>query len=206
MRWYDPRNGDMSGYLAGWVTPQADVVRDLVGRAAHWLEEHPSTYTGLAALHGYDTGHAPPAQIRNQVDVLFDTLQFVYHLRYAQDNVPYNHDATQNIQLPQDILTSAVPTGMCVETTAILASAVERLGMRPYIVIIPGHAFLGVALNVAATAPIEYWETSDLNGGVIGSQANVHGDAEYIENLAQRQVLQVIDIGAEREHGIEPIE
>jgi hypothetical protein len=206
MRWYDPSSGDLSDYLAGWVTPQADVIRDLVGHAANWLEQHPSTYTGVAALNGYDSGRASAGQVRNQIDAIFDTLQFVYHVHYAQDNVPYNHDATQFIQLPQDVLTSAVPTAMCVETTAILASAVERLGMRPFIVIVPGHAFLGVALSDDPHASIEYWETSDLNGGVLGSQANVHGDAEYAENQTQKHVLRVVDIIAERELGIEPIE
>ncbi|MEO7001312.1 MAG: hypothetical protein ABI068_05905, partial [Ktedonobacterales bacterium] len=129
-----------------------------------------------------------------------------YHLRYAADNIPYAQDATQIIQLPKDVLTGAAPTGMCVETTAILASAVERLGMRPYIVITAGHAYLGVALGAQVNAPLAYWETSDLNGGVLGDQANTHGDLEYNSDQRQRHVLKVIDVQAERQQGIEPME
>lgn len=144
--------------------------------------------------------------MRGQVDAIFDTLQFVYHVHYTQDNVPFDRDATQLVQLPRDILTSADPSGMCVETTVILASAVERLGMRPFIVIVPGHAFLGVALGMDPASPVEYWETSDLDGGVTGSQANVHGDAEYADAQAHGQIQRVLDIAAERARGIEPME
>jgi hypothetical protein len=206
MRWLDPIDGDNAGYLAGWVTPQADVIRDLAGHAAGWIEQHPGAYPDTTALHGYDQARARAADVREQVDALFDTLQNVYHVHYAQDNVPYDRDATQLIQLPRDVLSSQAPTGMCVETTVILASAVERLGMRPYIIIVPGHAFLGVALGAPAAASIEYWETSDLNGGITGSQANAHGNAEYAAAEQQDSVLRVIDIAAERGQGIEPME
>jgi hypothetical protein len=204
MRWSDPATGDNSAFLAGWVTPNAPVVRDLVGRAAARLAASPASYPDASEMHGYDSGRATTSDVRDQVDALFDTLQFDYHVRYASDNIPFNQDATQRIQLPVDVLTQSAPTAMCVETTAILASAIERLGMRPYIIIVPGHAFIGVALS-ASGAPIEYWETSDLNGAT-GSQANAHGQSEYRTYQQRGQILRVIDIQYERERGIEPIE
>jgi hypothetical protein len=206
MHWYDAVAGDESGYLAGWVTPQDPSVATLVGRAARWLQAHPTDYNGVMALAGYDEGRATPDAIRAQVNAVFDTLQFQYHLHYAEDNVPYDRDAEQLIQLPSDVLTDPAPTGMCVETTAILASAVERLGMRPSFVIVPGHAFLGVALGNDPSAPITYWETSDLNGGVFGSQANIHGDAEFASYNAQHEILRTISVQDERAAGIGPIE
>jgi hypothetical protein len=209
MQWYDPETGDNARYLAGWVTPQAGVIGDLVGRAAAQVTNNPQNYDNIPALFGYNQGQATSDQVSAQVDAIFDTLQFSYHLRYTSESVLYNRNsqsATQIIQLPKDILTSAAPTGMCVETTVILASAVERLGMRPYIVITPGHAFLGVALGASQSAQVAYWETSDLNGGVDGAQANVHGDAEYATARQQGKVLLVIDIEAERQQGVNPME
>lgn len=204
IRWFDPATGDNSAYLAGWVTPNAPVIRDLVGHAAARLAASPATYPAASEMHGYDSGHADSDDVRDQVDALFDTLQFDYHVRYANDNIPFNQDASQRIQLPEDVLTQTAPTAMCVETTVILASAIERLGMRPYIIIIPGHAFIGVALS-ASGAPIDYWETSDLNGAT-GSQANTHGAAEYRTFQQRGQILRVIDIQYERGRGIIPIE
>jgi hypothetical protein len=203
MHWSDPATGDNSAYLAGWITPQAPAILDLVGRTDQWIEQRPATYGGITALRGYDAGRATASDVRNQVNALFDTLQSVYHIHYASDNVVFGRD--QRIRLPQDVLTGAAPTGMCVETSAILASAVEHLGMRPYVVIVPGHAFLGVALGVDLTAPIEFWETSDLNGST-GTQANLDGNSEYRDATQANTIQTVIDVQYERVHGIEPIE
>lgn len=205
MHWYDPVLGDNASYLASWVTPQAPVIRNLIGEAAVRLSEVPGAYAGTAGLRGYDQGRATAQDVTQQVNLLFDTLQFRYGVRYANDNVPYNTDASQLIQLPADVLSRPNPTAMCLETTAILASAIELLGMRPYFVIVPGHAFLGVAVGPDPSSPIEYWETSDLNGAT-GSQANVDGDLEFERNRARGEILRVIDVQYERELGIGPIE
>ena len=200
MRWSDPATGDNTPYLAGWVTPQAPSVTAFVARAAQWLADYPANYSGLATLSGY-AGDASATDVRNQVNVLFDTLQRVYHVRYAEDNIPFTRDAEQRIQLPQDVLSASQRAAMCVETTAILASAVEHLGMRPYFVLIPGHVFLGVALGKDPSAPLAFWETSYLNG-VTGNQANLNGDDEYRTHQADTRL---VDVQYWRQKGIQPI-
>ena len=207
MRWRDPVTGaDTTPYIAGWVTPQAPAIATLVGRASQRLHDHPELYDNVPALYGYDQGRATESQVRDEVDALFDTLQSDYHLRYSSDNVSFTNDSSQIVQQPGDVLASVAPSGMCVETTAILASAVERLGMRPYFVFTSSHAYLGVALHDGAGAERTYWETSDLNGSALGSQANVDGDAEYLSDLSTHAITIVIDIAYERSQGIEPIE
>lgn len=206
MRWSDPEMGDRSMYLAGWVTPQSNDVADFIGRAAQRLVEYEDDYRAATTLHGYNAGNASADDVRAQVNVLFDTLQFDYHVHYAQDNVPYGRDAEQLVQLPRDVLRSGAPTGMCVETTVLLASALERLGMRPYVVIIPGHAFLGVATSATSTGPDDYWETSALGSAVYGSQANVVGRGEAAEAARTGTLQRIIDIAAARDRGIQPME
>jgi len=78
--------------------------------------------------------------------------------------------------------------------------------MRPFFVIVPGHAFLGVAMGSGPTAAIHYWETSDLNGGVNGNQANIDGESEYMSYEGQGKVLSVLDVQFQRQHGMAPIE
>jgi hypothetical protein len=211
MQWQDAAGNDESGYLAGWVTPQDDVISTLVGRTADWLTDpaHRSSYPNASALFGYNNpagGQASPSAVIDQVNALFDTLQFVYHVHYVDENVPFQQNTMQLIQLPKDMLDSPAPTGMCVETTALMASAIERMGMRPFIVIVPHHAFLGVALGHGLSAPLSYWETSDLNGGLNGDQANIHGTTEYNTFKQQGQILRVIDVEQERQLDIQPIE
>lgn len=207
MHWYDSTTGtDYSPYLAGWVTPHARTISDLVGRAAQRLAQHPAAYPGTTGFDGY-TGANGAQDVVNQVDALFDTMESDYHIYYAYDNVPYSQDASQIIKLPDDILNSPYPTATCVETTAIMASAVEALGMRPYFVIVPGHAFLGVALGPGPDAPFDYWETSYPQPGVSGAQALQDGNNEYYKVYEpQGKVLRVIDVQYERTQGIEPIE
>lgn len=202
IHWTDGVAGDNAPLLAGWVTPQAPAVMDLVGRTAAWIAQHPSAYGGILGLHGYDGGRASTQDVREQVNALFDTLQAVYHLHYASDNVVFGSD--QRIQLPQDVLRNTSPSGMCVETTVILASAIEHIGVRSFIVLVPGHAFLGVALGLNPAAPISYWETSylDVNSA---SQANVNGEDEY-NRFASQDAVRVIDISYERSVGVEPME
>lgn len=201
MHWRDPATGDNTRYLAGWVTPEESSVNAFVARAAELLDGHPAEYGGLSKLHGY-AGVTTSDDVRNQVNVLFDTLASVYHVQYAEDNIPFTSEAEQRIQLPRDVLTAPQRAAMCVETTAILASAVEHLGMRPYFILIPGHVFLGVALGKELSAPLAFWETSDLNG-VTGNQANLHGDNEYSAHQADAQA---VDVQYWRQHGILPIE
>lgn len=207
MVWRDPETGmDTTPYIAGWVTPQDGAISTLIGRATQRLAAHPELYGSLPGLYGYNGGLASADQARNQVDALFDTLQRDYHVRYSSDNAPFTTSASQIVQEPSDVLNSASPTGMCVETTAILASAVERLGMRPYIIFTASHAYLGVALGAGAGAQIAYWETSDLNGSAFGSQANADGDGEYSSDHSTNAVKAIVDIAYERSQGFEPIE
>ncbi|MGO8946592.1 MAG: hypothetical protein ACLQUY_02790 [Ktedonobacterales bacterium] len=212
MLWYDSAlNTDNTPYLAGWVTPTAPAIQKLVGLANLQIENNPSWYPGLSELFGYgdDGDAATQMQVREEVDAIFDTLQFDYRLTYASDNIPFEQDNAQRIKLPSDILNSPDPSGMCVETTAIMASAVEYLGMRPYFIIVPGHAFLGVALGQSSSAPHSYWETSDLNGPSnggrsTGEQANIFGNSEYAKDKGE--ILEIVDVQYERDQGIMPIE
>lgn len=207
VQWRTSATGaDNTPLIAGWVTPADPSIATLVGRAAQRLSANAGNYDNTPALFGYDQGQATPQQVRDQVDALFDTLQFDYHLRYAADNQPFTANTSQQVLLPRDVLAAPNPTGMCVETSVILASAVERLGMRPYIVFTATHAYLGVALGDEARAPVEYWETSDLNGGVSGAQANTHGNSEYAQDSQTHQIQEIIDIQYERTRGVAPME
>lgn len=206
MEWQDAAGRDESQYLAGWVTPNDPSVSALVGKAGTWLVQNPTLYPDIPSLYGYNGGKASAEAVTEQVNAVFDTLQFVYHTHYVNENVPYPPSGRQQIQLPKDMLATRPPAGMCVETTVLMASALSRLGLRPYIIIVPHHAFLGVALTAAGDSARAYWETSDLNNGVRGDQANVHGDTEYNQFQGQGQILRVLDVAQAQRQGYGPIE
>ena len=67
---------------------------------------------------------------------------------------------------------------MCIELTTLLASAVESIGLHAEIVIIPGHAFLGVSVT-PGDSQFEYWDAVQVSNNVAADSDNVYADHEY---------------------------
>jgi len=154
---------------------------------------------------GYD--EASRKQVSDQVDAIFDTMRSDYHIQYVQASVPYggpadSSAAIQNIKLPWEVLQQR--SGMCVELTVLLASAVESIGLHSEIVIIPGHAFLGVALT-PDEQHFQYWDAVLVNNNVAGGSANVYADAIYAYNMKQHTILDTILISDARKAQIDPM-
>jgi len=154
---------------------------------------------------GYDG--ASRKQVADQVDAIFDAMRVDYQIQYVQADVPYGGPgdssvATQNIKLPSEVLQQH--SGMCVELTALLASAVERIGLHAEIVIIPGHAFLGVAVN-PDDRHFQYWDAVLVNNGVAGASANVFANNLYAQNVKRHTILDIILIGNARKADIGPM-
>jgi hypothetical protein len=128
-------------------------------------------------------------------------------MHYIQASVPYTGTAggsaaTQNIKLPAEVLQQH--SGMCVELTTLLASAAERIGINTEIVIIPGHAFLGVAVT-PDNRHFQYWDAVDVNSNVAADSANVAADNLYQKNLEQHTIIDTISISAARNAQIGPM-
>lgn len=189
--------------IAAWVTPDDPAITMLVNQAAARLPDQPPP--APANMVGYST--ATPQQVADQVDAIYDTLRLDYHMRYMQTSVPYTgtgdtSPSTEQIKLPGEVLQQH--SGMCVELTTLLASAVENIGLHSEIVIIPGHAFLGVASDENNTH-FEYWDAVDMSNNVAGDSANVAADTMYSHNLQQHTILDTIVISDARNASIGPM-
>jgi len=86
---------------------------------------------------------------------------------------------------------------MCIELTLLLASAVEHIGLHAEIVIIPGHAFLGVSVT-PDDKHFEYWDAVQVNNNVAGDSANVATDDVYALNVQQHTIVDTIVISDAR--------
>src|SRR5207245_7142932 len=120
-------------------------------------------------------------------------------------SVPYSGlgdagTATQNIKLPSEVLQQG--SGMCIELALLLASAVEHIGLHAEIVIIPGHAFLGVAVT-PDDKHFEYWDAVQVNNNVVGDSANVATDEVYALNARQHSIVDSILISYARNSNID---
>ncbi len=189
--------------IAAWVTPDDPAIAMLVDQAAARLPDEPAP--APANMVGYPT--ATPQQVADQVDAIYDTLRLDYHMRYVQTSIPYTgtgdtSPSIEQIKLPGEVLQQH--SGMCVELTTLLASAVESIGLHSEIVIIPGHAFLGVASDENSTH-FEYWDVVDMSNNVAGDSANVAADTLYSHNLQQHTILDTIVISAARDARFGPM-
>ncbi len=187
--------------IAAWVTPDDPAVTNLVNKAAARLPSEPPPTP--SAMIGYQ--NASPRAVRDQVDAIFDAMRLDYHIQYSEESVPYtgpgdNSVALENIRLPAEVL--QLRKGMCIELTALLASAVERIGLHAEIVIVPGHAFLGVALT-PNDSQFEYWDPVEVNFGVAGDSANISTDNEYAQKA--KQIVDTIVISDARKQGVGPM-
>ena len=187
--------------VAAWVTPNDPTIAQLVTSAANHLASQPTP--APPAMIGYTK--ATQQAVRDQVDAIFDTLRLDYQIRYVQESVPYSGPgdtsiSTQRIKLPSEVLQQQ--SGMCVELTLLLASAVESIGLHAKIVIIPGHAFLGVATR-PDNSHFEYWDAVQVNNGVAGDSANIATDSEYQQSV--KQLVDTILVDNARQQGIGPM-
>src|SRR6266516_3184581 len=189
--------------IAAWVTPDDPTVIALVSKSAAHLASEPTV--APPAMVGYDNNKANPRAVRDQVDAIFDAMRLDYHIQYIQASVPYagpgdNSLGLQHIKLPSEVVQQH--SGMCIELTALLASAVEHIGLHAEIVIIPGHAFLGVSVT-QNDSQFEYWDAVQVNSNIAGDSANLWADNEYRQNA--KQIVDAIVISDARKQGVGPM-
>ncbi len=190
--------------IAAWVTPADPAIAQLINRAAARLpDEQAPAPQGMV---GYN--NATPQQITDQVNAIYDALRLDYHMQYVQSSVPYSasgggsNAGLEDVKLPSEVL--AQRSGMCVELTTLMAAAVERIGLHAAIVVIPGHAFLGVALD-DNNMQFSYWDTVDVNNNVAADSANIAASNLYMQNLQHRTLLDVIMLSDARAAHIGPM-
>ena len=183
-------------YIARWITPHDPAVLELVSRARRWA---PS-----GRLPGYNQPRRAPAalpgQVRMQARALFDALRqsgisYVTSL-YTFGN--FKSDA-QRIRLPRETL--QLSSANCIDVTVAFASALENLGLRPLVVIIPGHAFVGVKLT-PDSAEVLYLDLTVLPKGTF--EQAIARAGHFMEKTPASQVL-TVDVSAARLLGIYPM-
>ncbi|RYD16209.1 MAG: hypothetical protein EOP90_05305 [Lysobacteraceae bacterium] len=122
---------------------------------------------------------------------------------------------SQRVRLPDEVWRDR--NANCIDSSVLIASALERIGLRALIVLVPGHAFVGYRTGTDGRAA-EYFETT-----LLGARTRA-GDMATTNFAAARAAgrqrwrraaarldgrhgpdYALIDIGAARAYGIIPI-
>jgi hypothetical protein len=105
----------------------------------------------------------------------------------------------QRIRLPSETL--SLRAANCIDVSVAFAAAMENLGLRPVIVIVPGHAFAGVRLGPETDQTL-YVDLTVLPKGSF-EQAVTRAN-NWLKKTPQERVL-TVDVAAARVLGIYPL-
>jgi hypothetical protein len=177
-------------WVARWVTPHDPAVLKLVANAR--------SYAPGGRLHGYSMQpDATPAviagQVRTQAKAVFDALR-ASGLSYVSSIYTFGDyvGEAQRIRLPSETL--SLNNANCIDVSVAFASAMENLGLRPVIVIVPGHAFAGVRLGPQGDDTL-YLDLTVLPKGTM-NQAIKRADL-WMKKFQPQEVL-TVDVAAAR--------
>lgn len=113
--------------IAAWITPNTAAVEKLI--------------TAAKARAPRATFAGEQAETRPQVKAIWDELQ-ARGMSYVMDpSVLAGEGAYQRIRLPDDVLETG--NAQCLEGSILFATLLEAIGLRPLLVMVPGHAFVG---------------------------------------------------------------
>ncbi|HUS18347.1 MAG TPA: hypothetical protein VMZ25_01740 [Terriglobales bacterium] len=182
-------------YVARWVTPHDDEVLALISRAKRWVPN--------GRFSGYRVAGSSAQQaawVRQQSAAIFQALKdsgitYVSSIFTFGDFV----GQAQRIRLPRETL--KLTNANCIDVSVAFASALENLGLQPVIVIVPGHAFVGVRL-APGSEDVLYLDLTVLPKGTLA--AGVSRAQDWMKRVAPDKVL-TIDIAAARLLKIYPL-
>ncbi|HET8666507.1 MAG TPA: hypothetical protein VFM10_00925 [Terriglobales bacterium] len=190
-------NFEYAQFIASWVTPHDPRVEAVLSRAKELMPGR--------RLPGYETWRAPGVQEKTtlaQVKAIYRALQrkgVSYVKSSSTMGAHVNADVTERVRMPHESLGHV--SANCIDGVVLYASLFENLGMDPVIVLVPGHAYVGVRLAQDSTQFL-YVETA-VTGRLpfeVAVKSATAGMAKYSES----QIIR-IPITQAREAGIYPM-
>ncbi len=140
-------SADHPELLASLVLPNDPAVDRLLSRGADILREQGLT----PSWRGYQ---AERNAIINQVHALWNALEEKEITYTLPPRSWHEFGAGQKVRTPSQIMQGGCAT--CLDSTLLLAAALAQAGFNPLIVLLPGHAFVGLMLaDASLLSPME---------------------------------------------------
>jgi hypothetical protein len=182
-------------YIASWVTPHDARVEMALAQAKEFAPNR--------RLPGYEDwkdsdGQAKETEI--QARAIYRALQAM-HLSYVKSSLTFgaSTDVSERIRLPRQSLRE--DSANCIDGVLLYASMFENLGMDPVVVLVPGHAYVGVRVARESTRFL-YFDTV-LTGRADFDSAVAAADRGMVR-YPQSQVI-TVHIADARHAGIYPL-
>ncbi|MFQ5847950.1 MAG: hypothetical protein ACE5IQ_09840 [Candidatus Methylomirabilales bacterium] len=162
----DGRRRDLSPFVAAYVIPGDPAVQAAVAEAAEYLPGDPPM-----RMSGYPpagTAEEPSQATHAQVEALFRYFKEARGLRCTGEEIVWGTGKgweEQSLRLPRETLEAG--EGHCLDVSLLMASCCECLGLRPWICLTRGHAFVGFEPHEDRD-DVAFLETAFLDAGVPG--------------------------------------
>jgi len=184
-------------FIASWVTPHDPRVEAVLTRAKE--------YAPRRRLPGYEDGKTAELQERStyvQAQAIYRALQekgISYVKSSSTLGSHINAHFSERIRMPHDSLQQV--SANCIDGAVLFASLFENLGLEPVVVLVPGHAYVGVRVAENSKRYL-YIETSLTGRATFEAAVNAaqRGLARYSASRITR-----IPISEARQAGIYPM-
>lgn len=125
-------------FIASWVTPHEDEVESVLSKAKELAPDR--------RLPGYE----PWKDAVGQAKSTFTQSRAIYNavkqegISYVKSSITFggNLGVTQRVRMPRESISKS--SANCIDAAVMFASLFENLAMDPIVVLVPGHAYVGV--------------------------------------------------------------
>ena len=192
--YWGPKFG-YAAFIASWVTPHDPQVEAVLEKAKEFMPGR--------RLPGYEEWKSPDQQAiatREQARAIYLALQQT-GVSYVKSSLTFgrNTGVSERVRLPGESLQRQ--SANCIDGVVMYASLFENLGMDPEVVLVPGHAYVGVRESENSNSYL-YIETAIT--GRAPFDAAVKDAAKGIAKIPQKDVI-YIPISDARSAGIYPM-
>lgn len=128
-------------FIASWITPHDERVEEVLRHAKEFMPGR--------RLPGYEPEKSADGQEQmtySEARAIYRALQ-EFGVSYVKSSITFgdHQDASERVRMPGDSLREV--SANCIDGVVMYASLFENLGMEPVVLLIPGHAYVGVRLS-----------------------------------------------------------
>lgn len=186
-----------ASFIASWVTPHDPQVEQVLSRAKEFMPGR--------RMPGYEDGKPPALQAKStyqQARAIYRALQ-AEGISYVKSSTSFgahlNSSTSERVRMPRESLGRAAAN--CIDGAVLYASLFENLGMDPVVVLVPGHAYVGVR---RAEGSSEYLYIETALTGRASFEAAVRAAESAMARYSPAQITRIA-ISEARHAGIFPM-
>ena len=193
---------DTESMVAAWVTPNDPEVEHILSLSKIRRFEK--------KLSGYQQANSN--DVISQARAIFNAVRN-YGVSYVSSTVSFGQVGfAQRVRLPRESIESK--SANCIDGAVLFASLFENIGLEPVIILIPGHAFVGVRLSQGSNQVL-FIETTIVGRNIWNSLLTLtttfdaavkEGNKKYSEAINNSpSSVRIIDIKTARAKGVFPL-